>query len=195
MVSWKMGTLNPWGWGGPRTQCPGSWVSALILGLLQEQRALALLPPPLPAAFKRRKQLRLHSWRVWSCEWEVGVFPEFLQDWVPQGTLVPPCLAMWDLSGAAQAKPGTWGTEAPPGWDRRTRGLGDWHFFGCWNFPKSFLGEKNSDVISKHWGPLRKAASMEPFNGHPEFPFRVMLLPSLTIKRRYRGALMQVLVA
>lgn len=129
-----MGTLNPWGWGGPRTQCPGSWVSALILGLLQEQRALSLLPPPLPAAFKTRKQLRLHSWRVWSCEGEVGVFPEFLQDWVPQGTLVPPCLAVLDHSGAAQAQ----------GEQRHIQGEmvqgGAWGlwFFGVLKFPQVF---------------------------------------------------------
>lgn len=110
---------------------PTVLVPALILGLLQEQRALSLLPPPLAAAFKRRKQLRLHSWRVWSCGWEVGVFPEFLQDWVPRGTLVPPCLALLDHSGAAQAKPGARWTEALQGEMVERRGLGTVIFFGC----------------------------------------------------------------
>ena len=195
-----METLNPWGWGGPRAHCPTSWVSTLILRLLQERRALTLLSPPPPAALKRRKQLRLHSWRAWSCERKVGVFPAHLQDWAPQGTPVPLCLAVPDCSGAAWAKPeGTQRAEPPRGLGGGRRGLGIVIFWGCWNFLKSFL----SGVISKHWGSSGKTAFMKPLNRdvgttsgilvppNTRIPLRDMLFCSQTTERSYRGVLMQ----
>lgn len=153
VLSWEMEPLNPWGWGGPRAHCPTSWERAFIPRLLQERRAPAPLSPPPPAAFKRRKQLGPHSWMVWSCKREVGVSPAYRQDWAPQGTPVPLCLAVPDRSGAAQGEPGgSRQAKAPPGLGGGRRGLGSvififlFFFFGCWNSPKPFL----SDVTSKH---------------------------------------------
>lgn len=150
-VSWEMETLNPWGWGGPRAHCPTSWVRALILRLLQERRALAPLSPPPAAAFKRRKQLWLHSWRVWSCEREVAVFPAYLQDGDPQGgsgaTL--PRRARWHWGCPSQT--GGWGTSRVS-W--RKEDLGDCDFCGCWYSPHAFSVRCRQQALT----PFRKGS-------------------------------------
>lgn len=177
-VSWEMETLNPWGWGGPRAHCPTSWVRALILRLLQERRALALLSPPPAAAFKRRKQLWVHSWRVWSCEWEVVVFPAHLQDWALQGAPMPLCLTMPDGNGVTQAKlGGTWGAEAPPGLGGGRRISGVIIFVDADIHPMSFL----PGVISHHWCPSGREASMKPLDGQVGTTREVLVSPNTRI--------------
>lgn len=117
IVSWEMETLNPWGWGGPRAHCSTSWESAFILGLLQERerKALALLSPPPPAAFKGRKQLWLHSWRVWSCKQARGrCVPRIPSGLGPSGYCCAPlpCCAglQWGCQGWARRHTMSWGS-------------------------------------------------------------------------------------
>lgn len=187
MVSWEMGTLNPWGWGGPRTHCPSSWVSALIWGYYRSRGHChcCLLPCQLHLKEESNDSCILEGCDLVN-EREV-CSQNFSRIGSLRGLWCHLSLPCWILLGLPKPSQAHDELNTPPGWDGRKRGLGVVIFFGCWNFLKTFL----SDVISKHWDSLGRAASMEPFNGHPEFPSQDVLFPSLTTKRSYRGALKQ----
>lgn len=154
IVSWEMKTLNPWGWGGPRAHCSTSWESAFILGLLQERRALALLSPPPPAAFKRRKQLWLHSWRVWSCKQARGrCVPSIPPGLGPSGYCCAalPCLA--GCQGRARRRTTSWGSSRAR-WQKE--GLEEYiYIFFNFVFPLCFFFQLKDWNSSRIAGPVR----------------------------------------
>lgn len=104
--------------------------------------------------------------------------------------------SQWCCPSQARRHLTSWGTSRVRWWKE---GLGDCDFFECWNSPKPFL----PGVISKHWGPSGRAASLKPLDGevgttrevlvppNTRIPPQDMVFCSQTIERSYGGALMQ----